>query len=226
MPTNLFNLTEEIMRLKTLSLALLGASALPSYAFVNSTFDFDDEGWSSSAESVGFRFADDIGNPPGAITARDRVGGATWYFLAPESYLGDQQSSFRGVLSFDLMIDAPANQFRASLSDVVLEGNGLRLVNNFDPLPTTTWTTFSTTLDGESTWRVGGNSGPLATNAQFMLALQDVTSIQIRGEFRNGNDRAWLDNVTLADAEVIVPEPSQAMALLVMLGAGLGLRRR
>ncbi len=75
---------------------------------VASTFDAGAEGWTLIGDA----------NPvpehaDGAIAATDLEGGATWYFQAPPSFLGDRRSLYGAELVYTLRTDGTGRMFPA-----------------------------------------------------------------------------------------------------------------
>ncbi|MCT4554418.1 MAG: tandem-95 repeat protein [Pelagimonas sp.] len=159
-------------------------------------FDSDAEGWSTSGDATNFGFAATGGNPDGHIRADDQGTGDTWYFEASSAFLGDRSAYSGGTLSYDQRQSNTGSQFDAP--DVVLSGNGMTLVLNVAPNPTTLFTSYSVFLDTRSDWRIDTLSGTVATQAQIDAVLGDLTGLSIRGEFRAGSDSGFLDNVVMA----------------------------
>ncbi|XP_036410209.1 laminin subunit gamma-2 isoform X2 [Megalops cyprinoides] len=119
------------------------------------------------------------------------------YLFAPDAFLGDQSLSYGQSLSFLLRLDRGVR--RPSVSDVVLEGAGLRVAAPLGNLRTilpcgqkTTYT-FRLTEDPSNKWQ------PQLTSLQFQKLLQNLTAIMIRGTFGE-NGRGYLDNVYLTSA--------------------------
>ena len=165
---------------------------------VESTFDTDAEGWTVLGDGAGPTHVATGGNSGGFIQAVDQLAGAVWYWAAPAQFLGDQSSTYRGNLSFDLAQSATTNPFEAD--DVVLTGAGLRLVYDLPANPGLDWTSYRVPLLTASGWRVDSRTGATASEAQLQTVLASLTGLHIRGEYQNGSDTGRLDNVHLASA--------------------------
>lgn len=183
----------------------------------SSTFDTDAEGWTVLNDARSFGWSPSNGNPGGNIGAVDIGSGETWYYVAPARFLGDMSAAIGGSLSYDLRQERTTGQF--DNSDVILIGNGLTLVHEFDYNPGTDWTAYRVTLASGAGWRVGDPLGANADADDFETVLGNLTALYIRGEYRNVSafDNSRLDNVFLNAAPV--PEPVSGALLL----AGLAL---
>jgi Ca2+-binding RTX toxin-like protein len=179
---------------------------------ITSTFDTDIEGWSFIADVREFRHAIDGGNPGGYLEGVDYTTGETWYFVAAEKYLGDKSAYFGGSLSFDLKQSELSSQFNND--DVVLIGSTVTIVHNI-LRPETDWTSYTLNLDTRADWRIGSETGEVATEAQIQEALASLQTLRIRGEYVSGSDTGGLDNVVLQSANVatVYSTPDRVHAL-------------
>jgi gliding motility-associated-like protein len=170
---------------------------------ITSNFDTNNEGWqtrdypSGVAPNQSYRATG--GNPSGHISAKDGfpLPGSTVYFVAPSKFLGNKSWAYNNTLSFDLKIETGSFFYE---DDVILEGNGITLAYDMPNNPTTSWTTFTCTLNETSGWKVGTRLGATATKAQIQSVLCDLTKLWIRGEFFSNlfvADEGFLDNVSL-----------------------------
>ena len=154
------------------------------------------------------------GNPDGLISAVDDVAGGVWFFQAPAKYLGNASSTYGHYIEFDLKTTDVSSLFDDF--DVVLAGNGITLGYYFasprDP-GTNTWTSYKVQLGETAGWvkisdydynTFGANfdSSTLSftgltepSQAEFQSVLSNLTQFLIRGEFNNGSDTGYLDNV-------------------------------
>lgn len=164
-------------------------------ARVQSTFDGGIDGWSFIADVKDFHWTDTGGNPGGYLEAVDYATGELWYFVAPQKFLGDKSAYSGGSLQFDLKQSAADNQINAD--DIVITGGGLTLALDTLDNPGTDWTHYSVAFDTSSDWRVGTRTGDVATQAQIDTVLANITGLNIRGEFINGNDTGGIDNVVM-----------------------------
>lgn len=210
-------------------IVLLGVSAglaATASADVSSTFDTDDEGWSTLNDARDAEWTGDIGNPAGAFTARDRGDGRIWYYAASNAYLGNRSGNLGGAISWDIL-GINGNQTSISpRADVMLTGGGLEIGINAGTQPINgTWTSWSVDLLASAGWEYIGSlgngtlSGNAVTGADFASVLASLDGLYIQGEYTNGGDRTALDNVLLT-----VPTPG-ALGVLA-LGGLVGSRRR
>jgi hypothetical protein len=220
--------------LATVILLPVAAKAAP----VSSTFDSDAEGWTVNLDGTNLTWHATGGNPGGFISAEDNPVGVTWYFLAPAKFLGNQSSQFGLTLCFDLKQFGSGNQEDIP-PDVVLS-SGLTVIYidnlpapNTDPIApphtgsVTPFTHYEIALDSSAGWqKVVSPIGPVvapASDADILGVLGNLTSLQIKGEFRRDVDQGSLDNVILG----CIPEPSTtALVLAALTGFGWFARRR
>jgi hypothetical protein len=180
-----------------MGLGFIGCGQIPSYA--SSTFESDAEEWTVSGNGPGLAqvtLKSTGGNPAGHLCGQDAKEGDVWYFVAPQKYLGDARASFGKRLTFDLKQETTYHQIRGR--DVVLNGGGLSIVQNFRATPGTDWTPYSIRLDPQSGWSIDDPTGtrPAATEEDLRLVLGSLTALRIRGEYFDGpDDVTCLDNV-------------------------------
>jgi hypothetical protein len=174
--------------------------ATPTCGDVVSTFSTDTEGWIVAGDAEGGTGNPDYqsaeGNPGGHLSADDDVTGGTWYWSAPQKFLGNQKAALNQKLSFDLKQSDTSAQFENS--DVVLEGNGMTLVLQLEAHPGTDWTAYTVMLNTSSAWKKDSAEGEVATLADIESVLSDLTRLWIRGEYIEGSDTGSLDNVRLS----------------------------
>lgn len=203
----------------TLLLVLLPTAAAqsPRGEAITSTFDTDAEGWAVFGDAEGGTATPDYnatgGNPGGYLSADDDVAGGTWYWDAPDAYLGNRSGSFERTLSFDLRQTATSNQF--DNADLVLRGGGMELRFDTAENPGTDWTSYAVLLSTDAGWTVG-DTEEAPTEAEFMAVLSDLTALRIRGEFRTGADTGSLDNVVLETDPATAAEPGAAASEMAL----------
>ncbi len=166
---------------------------------VQSTFNSDIDGWSFAGDVQAFGWQGSGGNKGGWLEAVDTSADDTWYFVAPDEFLGDKAGFYDGEISFELKQSTLANQFDDE--DVIMEGGGKRLVLDLTGNPGLAFTQFSVSLNEAPNWRLGRLDGPAATEADIRAVLSDMTGLQIRGEYVDGDDAGGLDNVVLEAPE-------------------------
>lgn len=160
---------------------------------VSSTFDIDDEGWSTDLDARDFRWEPAGGNPGGYIAAVDIGSGQYWRFAAPGGYLGDLTGYYGRTLSYD-MIQLGLVGNVTDRDDVQIRSGNTTLAYRFGYAPSSEWTAFSVRIAEGEGWTIDGVP---ATEQQILGVLAGVDSLSIRGEYRVGADSAGLDNVRL-----------------------------
>ncbi len=170
----------------------------------SSTFDIDIDGWriidlldnGPYDQALGIydvSYDPSSGNPGGCITGND-PSGSTFFFKAPESFLGNQSDAYGGELIYD-MKSIGGDYF--DVADVVLIGGGHILTYKIPYNPDTSWTLMKAPLT-QTGWKVGNQGGAAVTEAEFREALAQITGLFIRGEYRWGAETCYLDNVYLS----------------------------
>jgi hypothetical protein len=162
-------------------------------AAVLSTFDTDDEGWTTFQNAdteIGYSAIG--GNSGGHITTIDQDSGWT-YVQAPDPFL--VPAMYDGSLSFDLRVftSDPVNwpiEFGVRTS---LVGNGLTLINEL-AVPDGTWTNYSFTLNETAGWRIfpdlnqNYSVGALQpTQSQMQGVLENLSGLFIATDYNNRN---------------------------------------
>ena len=202
----------------------------PARASVASFFDSGSEGWTAIGDTVtGIEYLPTEGKDGGGVRVKDDAVGGVWYFVAGNAYLGDQDENYGKLLRFDIrqVISGGANQFLSD--DIILESGALRLVYALPVKPPVSgeWLSVSVPLAEGVPWKVGGATGPLATGAEILAVLGNLTSLRIRGEYQSGPDSGYLDNVRLgANAEPATTSLGIAMLPVLTLQGELGTRYR
>ncbi|MBM3275211.1 MAG: hypothetical protein FJZ00_08650, partial [Candidatus Sericytochromatia bacterium] len=145
-----------------------------------SRFDADGEGWASSGDPVSTppSWSGSGGNPGGRISNTDGAGGQIWYFDAPGKFLGQKFGLYDKTLSYDLKQSANDSQFNAH--DIILEGNGRKLVYRFPIGPGTDWTRYAVALR-EAGWKtVSGSSEANSVKADMEAVLANISRLRSR----------------------------------------------
>lgn len=159
---------------------------------ISSTFESSTELWWTD-DSI-----EEFGQQNGVLYGIDDATGGTWFFNAPVRYLGDKSAYHGGTLSFDLKVGGdqtgPYDWY-----DVYLTGaNGHELFLDLDHKPGYAWTSYTVPLDASADWRWESMAGRQATDAEIAMVLADLEGLSIRGEYSDGADKGYLDNVALA----------------------------
>lgn len=193
-------------------------------ADITSTFDATTEGWTLSNGGDTLTWHAAQGNPAGAISGNESQSNRLWYYTAPAAYQGDLTAYLGGSVTWDLR-GTTNGAASGESSDVILEGPagriGFSIPGNID---TASWQTFSVPLTSTG-WFIApafpttASTGSSVTPALFSAVLTNITGFYIQGEYRDGNDTSFLDNVH-------VQAPSPGAATLLGLGALAAVRRR
>lgn len=172
---------------------------------ITSTFDVEPDAWTVIDESTGEvylpEYLDEGGNPDGHATATSAPAQGTWYWSAPDEYLGNVSAHHGSVLSFDLKQNRTEEQY--GTSDVLLHGEEVTIVWHFDGAsshPGTDWTSFEVPIDDGEGW-VRQDDGEPVTADELDGILTSLTGLWIRGEYAFAPNRGGLDNVRLGPVE-------------------------
>ena len=155
-------------------------------------FSSSAEGWLVAGDTgpVAPVFHDAGGRSGGYISNTDEAVGETWYFQAPASVVAQLPAAEGGRLEYSLMQDSADAGFPDD--DVVIVGEAGRLSYRFDYAPGTQWTDFSVVLSASADWRWNWNAR--ATPEQIHSVLSRPSRLEIRGEFRTGDDTGGMDH--------------------------------
>ncbi|KAM3604282.1 uncharacterized protein V6R79_008893 [Siganus canaliculatus] len=164
---------------------------------VTSTFTDGVDGWTPTAPDVNPRDVHFRWSPKHQDVEVISKSSLPVYLSAPAPYLGNQLLSYGQNFSFSLRLDRGVRH--PSISDVILEGGGLKVSASLGDLrtivPCGQKLRYSFRLDQQpsSRWR------PQLSSSQFQTLLQNLTAIRIRATFGE-NGRGYLDNVQLVSA--------------------------
>lgn len=190
---------------------------------IRSSFDSDAEGWDILNDAIGFVWDGAMGNPAGAIRARDASDGRIWYFSGSTSYVGNLGSFYGGLLSWDLLGISGNHASVTGRADIMLAGSAGAIGIDIPVLAVNgQWTSWQVSLLAGD-WHMvsstsnGSLSATLADEATMRAVLGNLTGFYIQGEYTSGGDAMALDNV------VLVPAPA---ATMLFAGAALLGRRR
>ena len=173
--------------LAALAIVIVGCSCAPrSHPLVLHDFARSAEGWQIAGDTgnVSPVFHQTGGRSGGYIAHTDEALGETWYFHAPASVLTLLPAAAGGRLEYTLKQDSVDAGFPDD--DVVIVGEAGRLSYRFEYAPGTDWTDFSVTLSASANWRWNWNAR--ATEAQIRSVLERPSRLEIRGEYRTGDD--------------------------------------
>ncbi len=175
------------------------------------SFDFESgvDGW-STVNNGAYTYETSGGSGGGGYMRGTDTGSGAWAFAGPSGLLGDLTSYYGGTISFDLIQLLGTTSVVAG-NDLVITGGGLTLVADIAD-PGTSWTSYALDID-LGTFHIGSGTGRIATRAEILTALADVTSFTIRGEYRGGDDAAGLDNFRIEEGEPAPPLPGPALVV-------------
>jgi gliding motility-associated-like protein len=174
-------------------------------AQITSTFDADADGWTfyNNGTPVTVNHNASNGNPGGFLATAPYSSNATatsqgWF--APAKFLGQKALRSYGMnLHFDLQ-QSFAGTSSSVQGDVRIGVGGSAIVFSLPVKPAVTpaWSSYTIKLDETAGWRVGGTGGALATQADIIRALTNITTLEIRGTYiTNAANVVGIDNVIL-----------------------------
>ncbi len=192
-----------------------------------STFETNTEGWTAVGDVSGpVIWSPTGGNPAGHVELTDQVIGGVTYFVAPSEFHGNYSPAYGTSLTFDLRQSYPGSPDQFDSSDVILTGGGLTLVFDTPVNPSNNgWTSYNIPLTDLSGWHVSTLSGSLATQAQIITTLANITDLEIRAEYQTGPDTDSLDNVFLFSGQSSVPDAGATVLIFGLAISGLALLR-
>ncbi|MCI0748127.1 MAG: hypothetical protein L0Y58_22200 [Verrucomicrobia subdivision 3 bacterium] len=181
---------------------------------VQSTFDGTDDGWLVSGNN-----GTDLpvclpegGQSGGYVSSANGENGTVWYWIAPESYLGDRSANYDGTFQFALM----QNGTTSPEVTVIIAGAGLTLVYTVPQPIGTDWTTYTVSLNEIAGWYNYDEQRP-ATQAEIVQVLSALENLIIKVDYQGGTGSVALDNVVL-----LPPRTQPSNWLLEMTRAGNG----
>lgn len=162
----------------------------PVFTAIESTFDSDVEGWTSS------ELLDPVWAAPGYLSLID--GGSGWYFaIAPARFHGDWTGANR--IDVDALADTGGPSYPLRL---VVTGAGTTMVHEFAlaALEAGEWRTVGVELDPAlwTTFVDETNLGPSVDAVKFAEILADVTDLRVRIDLTDdfqGDEFNGLDDV-------------------------------
>ncbi len=132
----------------------------------------------------------------------------SFYFSAPDKFLGDVSWSYGSLLSYELRSGTGPTGDTYSEAELILTGaNHKVLVAHTYAHPIERWQTNYAFIH-EFFWNKDNFDGPNPTATELLEVLTNVKSLWIRGEYYVGYDSVYLDNVQLSGST----EPRRALA--------------
>jgi Bacterial Ig-like domain/Laminin B (Domain IV)/FG-GAP repeat/RTX calcium-binding nonapeptide repeat (4 copies) len=182
---------------------------------VESRFDTNADGWILIGDAQPDTFLPEYrtsgGNPGGHIVASDQPAGFTVQFLAPPKFLGDHASAYGQFLTYDFKDNLPGPVLSPA-NDVTLSNGSLTLILD-TANPNKFWTAGRYLLHESAGWK-NIVTGEVATATEIKSVLSSLSMLLIRGEYIDGGERAFLDNVVFGG----VSNPFQLSSLLAANG--------
>lgn len=159
-------------------------------------FSTSTEGWQVAGDTglAAPIFQPGGGRSGGYISNVDEAAGETWYFQAPATVLTQLAAAEGGRLVYSLKQSSIAAEAFPD-DDVVIVGEAGRLSYRFDYAPGMAWTDFSVALSASANWRWNWNAR--ATEEQIRSVLSRASRLEIRGEYRTGDDTGGMDHFVL-----------------------------
>jgi hypothetical protein len=176
-------------------LTLSSCAPASSRALAVHEFATSAEGWQVAGDTgpAPPKFSASGGRTGGFISNIDEAVGETWYFQAPDTVLAQLPAAEGGRLEYTLRQSPTDAGFPDD--DVVIVGPAGRLSYRFDYPPGTDWTDFSVPLSAAVDWRWNWNAR--ATEEQIRSVLSHPIRLEIRGEYRTGDDVGAMDRFAL-----------------------------
>ena len=182
---------------------------------IESTFDADLEGWTSSTGGE-LAFVSTGGNAGGFLQQTD-LDLSDMFVSAPATFLGNLSSFLNGTLSFDARQVSGNGEKYAPFGFVTIfnGGNAISADIAGPEAPSIDWTTFTVTLDAASFG---------TTSAAVADVLSNVTMMMVQLESQIGVvEVTGMDNFRLVSA---VPEPSTLALGVIGVAGAIFARRR
>lgn len=193
---------------RTLRVALPAALAIclaPAAGAQMYTFDRDAQGWQifhvgmsghvpSPSPLQAAPWVETGGNPAGCL----RVGDLTSETCIgmPSEQLGSRPTLYGQAIGYDALYRGADN---ANYSAVVIAGQAITLYYPHAKPTLNVYGHFEIPLT-ETGWRVNGDGGVAATEAQFRGVLDNIQGIYIRTEWATGPDDTSIDNIRVGSS--------------------------
>lgn len=205
------------LRISVICFALFLVCA-KSFSQINSDFASNDEGW-TTPDAATMSHVVTGGNPAGHLSAAPFfiiTGSGNiylyFYFIAPGKYTGNRSGYYGGTLRFDLQ--QGSSNTPTQHAEVIIRNPTTALyyypATPFQPPAPPAWTTFSVPMhEVGGFWKTtDAATGQAATAAEIKAVLTSLTSLEIRGLFRDANTTNRLDNVTFMPPILVTTQPS------------------
>ncbi len=160
---------------------------------ISSTFNTSIDGWTIQGGGSGPAYVSD-GAGGGFIRSSDTAADS-FFFSAPNKFLGNKIGFFGGTLSFQVRRSDGAEWDEPQ--DVILtNGAGKTIYVVLPARPdVATFTSYSYALDTTGGWKLA--SGAAASTADIQEVLSDLAKMLIIGDLVSGNEASDLDNVVM-----------------------------
>ena len=160
-----------------------------------SRFDDRKEGWSVGGDVRQYDQLPTGGNPGGCFWAEDAATGGVYYYLAPAKFLGDKRSATH--LSYDIKWMAERNIPVFTWDrEVEISGRGIVLIYHPGVPARNQWVSCLVPFSPDSFW-INKTANRPATTSDFQTVLSALSKLAIRGEFGEGYENGYLDNVVM-----------------------------
>jgi gliding motility-associated-like protein len=192
------------------------------YSQISSTFNATAEGWTTPNDADGtIGYSATGGNPGGHVFGTPFIFNTgsgqffvPFYFIAPPAFVGIRSTYYAGTLRYDVQQSSTGtpNQY----AEVIIRSGGSALfyypTTSFQPPAAPSWTTFSVSFHNASGfWKTTDSpAGAAATEVQIQAILGNLSSLEIRGLYRDANTTNRLDNVNFTPPIIITTQPSSS----------------
>lgn len=158
-------------------------------AQITSTFDTNADGWTFLNNGIPVTVNHNAanGNPGGYVSVNysSNTGTNSVGWFAPAKFLGPQALRSYGMnLSFDMQ-QAFAGTNSNPSGDVRIGTPGFLIVFSLPVKPAVApaWSSYTIKLDETAGWRVTSTGGALASQADIIRVLSNITTLEIRGTY-------------------------------------------
>lgn len=195
-------------------------------AQITSDFAANVDGWGAPDAITGAQYSSVVGNPPGSISAAPYsivLGAVTiygpYYFIAPAKFRGDRSTYYNGTLRYHVQ-QTTTNTSDQTAEVVIYNSAGIAIfyypTTPFQPPAQPNWGIFTVVLNNlAGFWKsTDSPTGPAVTEAVFQTYMADLSSLRIRGLYRQANTTTRLDNVTMYPPIIITQQPSPSSVCL------------